>query len=240
MKYFVSVLAAAVLCFAVCQSAAAGTFAGDTFLWFGAPSGGGGVFELLNGAYDADMSSTLFTGTAADDGSRNEYTLTGLTGFATPENTPFAVADLFYHNGRTLARSSVTSAPVNVDVHFSDPPGVDRTLTFSFDFALTLNSNDGPASADMLSPVDVYSTTTFFDGPDEYTLELLGFSDDGGTTILPQFVLAEKTNLTSTLYGRIVPPESGGFEPENDLPVPEPAGLGLIAAALLMLRKSRK
>jgi len=238
MKSFTGILVIVAVFAIAGQAGAVGLFTGDTFSSFETPSGGGGVYELLNGAYPIDMSSTLFSGTPfPDGGSRNEYTLTGITGFSTPENTPFAVADLFYHNGRTLARTSVTTVPVDVDVYFSNPAGVDRTFTFTFDFTLNLNTDDPVGSADTLTPVDVFSSTTFFSGLQEYTLELLGFSDDGGSTITGKFILPEDADTTSTLYGRIVPPQGGGGEEQ---PIAEPGALGLIGAALLALRKKRK
>lgn len=237
MKHFIRTLVIAAVFAVASQVGTAASFEGDTFLSFGTPTGGGGVYELLNGTYPGDMSSTLFTGTAyPGTGSRNEYTLTGETGFSTPADAPFAVADLFYHNGRTLAGSSVTSVPVDLDVLFTSPAGVDRTLSFSFDFTLVLNTDDDVASADMLIPEDMGASTTFSDGASLYSLRLLGFSDDGGNTIIDKFTLLEEANTTSVLYAEINPERGGG---EED-PVAEPGALGLIGTALLALRKKRK
>lgn len=242
MKYFTGIVVAAVLFVLVGQAGAAPVFSGDTFPWFGTPPSDGGTYELHNGTYPTDLSSTLFSGVPEDgSASRNEYTITGLLGFSTPENTLFAVADLFYHNGRTIAVATDSSIPVNLDIHFSDPAGVDRTFMFSFHFILTKNTDDPVASADMLAPEDVFSATTFFVGLDEYTLELRGFSNDGGTTMTSEFILFEEADTTSTLYGRIVPPPPtkhppGGEEPS---PLPEPTGLGLVGLALMALRKRR-
>ena len=110
---------------------------------------------------------------------------------------------------------------------------------FFFDFILTKNTDDPVASADRLIPVDVFSTTTFFAWLDEYTLELMGFSNDGGTTMATEFVLFEDADTTSTLYGRIVPVPPGKRPAGEDQPVPEPTGLGLIGMAVLALRKRR-
>jgi hypothetical protein len=237
MKHFIGALAIVAVLAVVSPVGTAAPFEGDTFLSFGTPSGGGGVYQLLNGTYPGDLSSTLFSGTAfPDDGSRNEYTLTGETGFSTLAETPFAVADLFYHNGKTLARTSVTTVPVDMDVYFTSPAGVDRTLSFSFDFALALNSDDPVASADILIPQDMGASTTFLDGTDLYSLELLGFSDDGGNTIIDSFTLAEEANTTSILYAEISLKQGAG----GDDAIPEPAALGLIGTALLALRKKRK
>jgi len=241
MKYFTGIAVAAVLVVLVGQAGAAPVFSGDTFPWFSTPPNDGGTYELHNGTYPTDLSSTLFSG-VPEDGSatRNEYTITGLLGFSTPENTPFAVADLFYHNGRTIAVATDSSIPVNLNVHFSDPAGVDRTFTFLFDFSITKNTDDPVASADTLAPVDVFSATSFLVGLDKYTLELLGFSNDGGTTMATEFVLFEDADTTSMLYGRIVPPRPGKRPPgEQPPPVPEPTGLGLVGLALMALRKRR-
>ncbi|MFH1732715.1 MAG: choice-of-anchor K domain-containing protein [Planctomycetota bacterium] len=241
MKYFTSIVVVAALFVLVGQAGAAPVFSGDTFPWFGTPPNDGGTYELHNGTYPTDLSSTLFSGVPEDgSASRNEYTLTGLPGFSTPADTPFAVADLFYHNGRTIAVTTESSVPVNLDIYFSDPAGVDRTFSFSFDLILTRNTDDPVESADRLIPVDVFSTTTFIAGPEKYTLELLGFSNDGGTTMAAEFVLFEDADTTSTLYGRIVPPPPGkGPAGEEPSPLPEPTALGLIGMAVLALRKRR-
>ena len=223
---------------AVAGPAAAVPFEGDTFPSYGTPSGGGGVYELLNGAHPGDMSSTLFTGTAFHgDGSRNEYTLTGITAFSTPVEIPFAVADLFYHNGKTIAGSSVTSAPVNLDIFFTDPAGVDRAIAFSFDFSLVLNTDDPVASADTLTAKGMGGSATFPVGADLFEVELLGFSNDGGSTIIDQFTVIEEADTSSTLYAEIVKLKGRGGSED---PIPEPGALGLIGTALLALRKKRR
>ncbi len=236
MKNLISTLVM-VAVFAAAGLAEAVPFEGDAFPSYGTPSGGGGVYELLNGTYPGDMSSTLFTGTPfLDEGSRNEYTLTGITAFSTPADTPFAVAELFYHNGKTLKGSSVTTVPVDLDILFSNPSGVDRTLPFSFDFSLVVNSADPVLSSDTLIVSDMGASATFLDGIDLYEVELLGFSDDGGSTIIDKFTLLEEADTTSTLYAEITLKQGGGT---GDV-VPEPSALGLIGTALLALRKKRK
>ncbi len=239
MKMMRSFVAATLLLALVGQAGADTVFSGDTFAWFGTPSGSP-VYTVDNGSYPVDMSSTLLSGApaVAEGGSQNEYTMTGELAFSALENKPFAVADLFYHNGRTVVGTCVTSVPVNVDVYFTNPAGVDRTFTFDFEFLLTVNTDDPVASADKLTPVDVFSTTTFPHDGEQYTLELLGFSNDGGITLEKEFILFEETDTTSTLYGRIVPP--GRPTPGGEEVVPEPTGLGLLAAALLGIRRKRR
>jgi len=135
----------------------------------------------------------------------------------------FPVVHLTFFNGVTVIGSTVDSVPVNLTVNFTGPRSFGETLSFWFEFDVTRNQPDDP---DFLIVHDLPVSKTFDIGGDAYYLDLLGFSNDNGATIISTFELAESTTLESDLWAQI-------------RPVPEPSTILLFGAAGLLLRVSR-
>ena len=121
--------------------------------------------------------------------------------FSVEENTAFAVSELFYHNGSTYV--SRYNIPFELTLDYTEPD-LDP-VAFNFDFSLNVTPyNDDPnISADNLTILDVVTSTPFqFNGID-YSLDLIGFSTDGGNTINNSFTLWEEYDTQSLLYAEI-------------------------------------
>jgi hypothetical protein len=107
--------------------------------------------------------------------------------------------------------------------------------TFDFNFSITNTPNHNPPQpvedADIVTVTSGYSPTTFAFGGNTYTLNLLGFSSDGGATIRSDFSSQEGASATAGVYARIT----------QHLGPPNPSvpllGIGL---AGLVIRRFRK
>ena len=206
-----------------CVGSAFGAFTGSSSGIFGTPTPSSGV------TYNGVGSNVFTTGRPHPQSSSNSLTFNGLS-FSTEAYSPFAVGHLIYFNGVTAVGTSVDTVPIDVMLAFSEPAGLLKTFNFTFDFNFTPNTGGTEANADTLIPVNVYSTTNFIVGSDLYTLKLLGFSNDGGSTIVPSFKLYENATTESDLYAEITAP----------IPAPGAILLGSIGVGLVgWLRRRR-
>ncbi|NET53173.1 MAG: hypothetical protein F6K09_32255, partial [Merismopedia sp. SIO2A8] len=172
----------------------------------------------------------------------NELGFQGLT-FNTGPDVLFPIGNLTYFNGTIQQDTGVDGVSLSIDLAFATPEPI--TQVFNFDFAIITTPNIGtPAeNADSLLPVATFGDRIITVGGEDYTLQLTGFSQDGGLTSSPAFSVLEETQTTATLYGRLTPPPlsapilapspGGGVStPGSDTAIPEPSftlGLGLVA-----------
>lgn len=150
--------------------------------------------------------------------------------FSTDAFTTFAVGGLTYHNGGIYSETGVDGVDLNLDLTFTSPFADTETFSFTFTIFDTLNTSDPEASADYLYLPGSYPSTFFnYDGCD-YTLKLLGFSQDGGATIADTFHVLEGASTEALLYAQIT----------NPAPVPEPCTMLLVGAGLAGLAGLRR
>lgn len=156
--------------------------------------------------------------------------------FTAEENDVFKVGDLTYFNGTILANTGIASVPLNFELAFSDPIG--RSQVFSIDFEILTTPNVGTAeeNADAVMPIASMSEQSFSVKGEDYTLSLVGFSQDGGLTTSEEFRVLEDARITASLFGRIV---AVPLEPSSR--IPEPGAIaGLVGLAFVMgLRPGR-
>lgn len=170
-------------------------------------------------------------------------------------NSLFKIGDLRHFNGTVLLGTSVEQ--VSLDLDLSTPLSLSEPFTIDFTLGNTLNTSSNPEdNADSVG-FKISDTPRSFsvDGSD-YRIALMGFSEDGGTSIVDKISTLEGESSILSLYARIteVPqttsppiPMSPGFPPvptnshtdpdKNGVPpkqgVPEPGmlvGISLVAA----------
>lgn len=163
---------------------------------------------------------------------QNKLTFSGNL-FSAEVNSVFKIGDLTYFNGRVLLNTNVASVPLNINLSFTEP--INFSSAFNFDFLLdnTINTGIAEQDADTVSIKENFGDRTFtFDG-NQYTLELNGFSQDGGETSFSLQVLEGQT-ATAGIFARITTVPSA-------VKIPEPAsiaGLCLLSIYLIYRQKS--
>jgi hypothetical protein len=180
-----------------------GVFEGSSDATFGVPTPSNGTV-----VYSGVGTNEFRHGQAIPGSTQNILVMDSIV-FSTGPDTPFAISHLTYTNGQTLDGTHVETVPVDIEMTFTDPAGLVETFDFEFDFDLTPNTTGDPVlDADTLRPVDVnsQSDTVIQVGGNVYTLELIGFSSDGGSTIETSFILPEDATTESDLYAQITPP----------------------------------
>lgn len=208
------------------QIATAASFEGAATATFGTPSPDFGV------QFTGVGTNEFSTGESFAGSSSNIYSVDGLN-FSTTEDSQFAIADLSYTNGQTTLGSTVNTVPLDLTLDFTNPSGLSETFTYTFDFNFTPNNTGNPVlDGDTLSVTDVFSNTSFDVGGESFTLEILGFSNDGGATIGNVFNLPEDDTTTAQLIGQITTPPTPVTPPTPDTATtPEPVS----SSALLLL-----
>ena len=205
-------------------------FEGTSSAVFGSPSPPGGVVSGVG-------TNELHIGTAVSGSYDNLFRIGGAS-FSALDNTPFKVGNLQYRNGATLSSSSPNSPvslPIDVILDFTAPTGL-PTTTFDVTFELTMTPNDSgtrAGDADILVVTEFTSTETVTVGSTEFVLTLLGFSNDGGSTIVDRFTLFENATVYSELYAEIevtplapvAQPDQYTTNEDSALVVPGPTGL---------------
>jgi hypothetical protein len=206
-------------------------FAGGSAATFGTPTPSVGAY------YTGVGTNTFTTGQPFDSASSsNIFTIAPVTSFSVGADSPFAVGQLTYTNGLTVAGTGVDSVPVNLLLSFTNPAGLEETFTFGFLFDFTENTTGNPMlDADTLTPINVFSSTNFMADGQSYTLQLLGFGSSP-TSLTPSFVLPENQQVESTLYAQIT---SSANAPPVETPLPAAGTAGLILMAGVGLRRRR-
>ncbi len=163
-------------------------------------------------------------------------------------NSVFNLGNLSYRNGSTYGNTTFAydsgkldaDIPLNIAMSLVSPSPVTLSFNFLFNILSRPNETGDPVlDGDRLrfSMAGSTSQTLNYGGMD-YTLQLLGFSSDGGNTVFSEFNSPEETTATASLYGKIT-----GVERPAE-PVPEPitlmgSALGLLGLRLASGRRSK-
>ncbi len=167
------------------------------------------IYSVLNN--DAGGNATFNWGTPATTEFNNQFTFDGVGSdglpnwVATDAETPFKLGDFTYRNGSTYNSTGINGVSLNVLLTIVDPAGLGANdYLFNYSIVNTPN-NTGNAvlDGDIVNILGQPSPTTFMFGGNEYTLDILGFSSDGGATIRTDFSSPEGGTATAELYARI-------------------------------------
>ena len=151
----------------------------------------------------------------------------------------FNLGNLSYRNGSTTDTFD-GNFPLSIALSFTNPISNNQVFNYSFNIFNTPN-NTGNAVLDgdklQFSGGTLSQNSFNFNGRN-YALEIMGFSSDGGQTLVNEFNSPEGTIANASLYGKLrdvtpVPPEP----PQG---VPEPgtvAALSVVAVGLLTRRR---
>jgi hypothetical protein len=182
---------------ALASTASAIDFSGTTSATWGTPSPDN-IFTQFSGV----GTNVFTTGQSTSSLPANTVTFTG-NPFTTALDTVFKIGDLNYYNGETFSDSTVDTVPLRIQLGFSDPAGLSQAFSYGFKFDITSNFGDRESSADRLIPLNTSAIGNFVVDGISYTLQLGGFSQDGGATIVPNFKAYENESTQGAIYGKI-------------------------------------
>jgi hypothetical protein len=195
-------------------------------------------------------------GVAANGGSSTNCTPQSgydFQGLATTGYTPSGLVAVgtFTHRNQPVFGPSIDGVQLNFALIANDGSGA-QTISHVFDFVhdetdnganpCPYNPNNSLGECSDRVTLDAGFTSSLTLNGLFYSLQVLGFSVDGGTTIATDFVTLEGSNNNASIYARLVQ-VGGDCDGSNCNPVPAPGlawltGVGLLFAGLRVRARS--
>lgn len=183
-------------------------------------------------------------GNAVDTPFNNRWTFDGVgsdadPGFQVELDQLVSFGKFTYRNG-AVNKHDFQGANLSVTLDFDQDIGGPLVFDFEFDVFNSINSTGDPTydgdTAWIHGSVGDYA----FDLKGRnYVLEIIGFSQDGGKTIVDYFENPEGGFLSARLFGRLTDVTPVGEPPVSPVPLPAGAPLMLLAGAALWITKKR-
>ena len=175
------------------------------------------VIEITS--VNGDTNNRFEWGTAVEDSFTSLLQFDGGDFFGAKPEQPFKLGQIFYRNGTIVSDTGFDgefafSVELDIDGVEDDPD----PFVYLFDILNTENTTGDPVQdADILrfSSSGLTPQTFELDG-DTFTLELLGFSQDGGQTFANGFDSPEEGFDIANLYGRLIQVSDGDDDDDDD------------------------
>jgi len=151
-------------------------------------------------------------------------------------DVPFRVGILSYNNEPTSGSATVKGVDLAVKLTITSPLGLATDFLIHFKITVTPNTGGPLESADIVTVSSSFTPAVFEHNGIDYTLQLLGFSSDGGTTLRTDFTTQEGAKSNARLYAQIAPEDIPSV-PDNGMTLAM-MGIGLagVGASMRFLR----
>ncbi|WP_261251546.1 choice-of-anchor K domain-containing protein [Laspinema olomoucense] len=163
---------------------------------------------ITKGIFDLSQSNRLRLGTPTAGDSESYVEFTGLP-FNTATNVVVPLGTLTYRNGLTESGTEPKgNLDFNLSLELNKPTSLSTSFNFTFNNIVTSNTTGDPVlDGDILRfASNGLSRDKIDTNGTNYTLELLGFFQNGNTKA--EFNSPEQTTATATLFGQITIPDS--------------------------------
>lgn len=165
------------------------------------------VLEITS--VNGDTNNRFEWGTAVDDSFTSLLQFDGGDFFGAKPEEAFKIGQIFYRNGTIVSDSGFDGEfafSVELDIDGVDDDNDPDPFVYLFDILNTENTTGDPVEdADVLRfSSSGLTPQTFEFEEDTFTLELLGFSQDGGQTFTQGFDSPEEGFDIANLYGRLI------------------------------------
>jgi PEP-CTERM motif len=193
-------------------------------------TGGTWVNPLPEDAVTTGIGTSSFTWGTGVDSAPSSLSFLG-TSFSESFEARFKVGSIRYFNGAIFDAAS--SIELALSLAFTTPALSPIVSNYNFELVNTDNTGDPIASADFVNLPSAFSNTSFFIGPTEYRVKIVGFDNivgDGFLLSNPlQFHVREQGTASADLFA-IVTTQA----------VPEPSTYALMLLGLLGVAAVRR